>query len=208
MGIFDSVSSVFDTAVSDISNLFDSSVGNSYVGGFSVPGAAVPVTYGPAYSFGAPQAGPPGTGMITFAQPGNMPTLIASKSITLQAAGIPPILFKIAEALGLTHLPTVPYVVALFKKLAKYLTPALIATTLGIGLDELARVLTYSQRRKRRRMNVANTKALRRSVRRLRGFDRLSQRVHHQLHLGSHRRRVGRAVATVCGTCRKSPCRC
>jgi len=75
-----------------------------------------------------------------------------------------------------------------------------------IGAAALQELFVYHSTHKRRRMNVANTKALRRSVRRLRGFDRLSHRVSGQLaRVGGTRRR---SASRRCGTCRKSPCQC
>ena len=50
-----------------------------------------------------------------------------------------------------------------------------------IGAAAVADLIAYRTTHKRRRMNVANTRALRRSVRRLRGFERLSNRVSAQL---------------------------
>lgn len=55
------------------------------------------------------------------------------------------------------------------------------ALTGVIGAQAVADLVTYQMTHKRRRMNPANTKALRRSLRRLRSFDRLSSRVHVQL---------------------------
>lgn len=57
-----------------------------------------------------------------------------------------------------------------------------------------------------RRMNPANTRALRRSLRRLKSFDRLSSSVSRQLaRAGTKSRRSPRSR---CGTCRKNPCSC
>ena len=76
-----------------------------------------------------------------------------------------------------------------------------------IGAQAVSELIMYRTTHKRRRMNVANTRALRKSIRRLRGFEKLSHRVTAQLasvaSRGRHRRSSGR-----CGTCRKSPCRC
>lgn len=56
-----------------------------------------------------------------------------------------------------------------------------------------------------RRINVTNVRALRRSVRRLKSFDRLSATVSRQLaRVGGSKRRSSRR----CGTCRKNPCSC
>lgn len=79
--------------------------------------------------------------------------------------------------------------------------PGMVALIGGQAFSEL---MVYHSTHKRRRMNVANTKALRRSVRRLKGFDRLSHRVSGQLARAGGKRRTARR----CGTCRKSPCTC
>jgi hypothetical protein len=55
-----------------------------------------------------------------------------------------------------------------------------------------------------RRMNPANVRALRRSVRRLKSFDRLSATVGRQLSRVSGKRRSARR----CNVCRKNPCGC
>lgn len=75
-----------------------------------------------------------------------------------------------------------------------------------IGAAALNELMVWQTTHKRRRMNVANTKALRRSVRRLKGFDRLSHRVSAQLGRVAGRRRSG--ASRRCGTCRKNPCSC
>jgi hypothetical protein len=75
-----------------------------------------------------------------------------------------------------------------------------------IGQAALQELFVYHSTHKRRRMNVANTRALRRSVRRLKGFDRLSHRVSSQLaRVGGTRRR---SASRKCGVCRRSPCSC
>lgn len=50
-----------------------------------------------------------------------------------------------------------------------------------IGAAAVADLVSYRMSHKRRRMNPANTRALRRSLRRLKSFDRLSTRVSMQL---------------------------
>jgi hypothetical protein len=87
----------------------------------------------------------------------------------------------------------------LLSMLKKYGPNALVGMISAAAVQEL---MTYSITRKRRRMNVANTRALRRSLRRLKGFHRLSSRVSAQLG-GSRRRSAKR-----CGTCRRNPCSC
>jgi len=77
---------------------------------------------------------------------------------------------------------------------------------LGLTLD-LANYVMKQAHKKRRHINPANVKALRRSVRRLDSFDRLACKVSAQLaHIktgGSTRRRSGR-----CRKCRQTTCRC
>jgi hypothetical protein len=75
-----------------------------------------------------------------------------------------------------------------------------------IGAAAMQELFVWKTTHKTRRMNVANTKALRRSVRRLKGFDRLAHRVSGQLaRVGGTRRR---SASRRCGTCKKSPCSC
>lgn len=88
----------------------------------------------------------------------------------------------------------------LLSLLSKYGPTALVSM---LGSAVVGELLTYKVTKKRRRMNVANTRALRRSVRRLKGFNRLSHKVAAQLGRAGVRRRSGR-----CTTCRKSPCSC
>lgn len=80
----------------------------------------------------------------------------------------------------------------------------MVSVLAGLGLTVYeANLLTvwHSQRRRGRRMNPANSKALRRSIRRIKSFHKLCAATDILKSRG--RRSVGR-----CGTCRKSPCRC
>jgi hypothetical protein len=64
------------------------------------------------------------------------------------------------------------------------------ATLTGIvGADAVRELIMYKATHKRRRMNPANTRALGRSLRRLKSFDHLSQRVSSQLSRSCHTRR-------------------
>jgi hypothetical protein len=91
-------------------------------------------------------------------------------------------------------------VTGLMSLLSKYGPTALSSF---IGAAVVSELLGYKVTKKRRRMNVANTRALRRSLRRLKGFNRLSHRVSAQLGRGGMRRTARR-----CSTCRRSPCCC
>jgi hypothetical protein len=92
----------------------------------------------------------------------------------------------------------------LLKRMIKTYGVSLVAGLIGsAALTELS---IYSTTHKRRHMNVANTRALRRSVRRLKGFEKLAHRVSAQLgRLSSRGRSRSRGR---CSTCRKSPCTC
>ena len=89
-------------------------------------------------------------------------------------------------------------------------TPAgtIVSVLIGLGLTAYeANLLTawYSQKKKRRRMNPANSKALRRAARRIRSFHRLCQ---HTDVIKTHRSRRVISYGRRCGTCRKNPCAC
>lgn len=80
----------------------------------------------------------------------------------------------------------------------------LVSVLLGLGLTAYeANLLTawYATKKKSRRMNPANAKALRRAARRIRSFHRLC--VHTDL-LKSRRR----STSARCVTCKRNPCRC
>lgn len=86
-------------------------------------------------------------------------------------------------------------------------TPAgtIVSILVGLGLTAYeASLLTawHSQRKRGRRMNPANSKALRRAARRIKSFHKLC--VHTDL-IKTRSRSSGKSR---CGTCRKSPCRC
>lgn len=170
----------------------------------------VPVNYFPTYAFDPnvfSQDGAPPMAMPTAAAAGPALQSIAPAAAAI-ARALQMIGFKMAQKLGLRGIPSLKRMMGMVKQLAKAgLAPAAIAAALGIGVDELATLITAQARKKRRRMNVANTRALRRSLRRLKGFETLSHRVSAQLgraaRSGRGHRRGGR-----CGTCRKSPCAC
>lgn len=115
-------------------------------------------------------------------------------------------LFTIAQTLGLRGVPSLQRAMSMVRSMSKYLSPAAVATALGLEIGQLAALIAASNRRKRRHVNPANVKALRRSMRRLGSFQKLASRVNKQLsHVGTHRRSITRGR---CNTCRKSPCSC
>jgi hypothetical protein len=64
-----------------------------------------------------------------------------------------------------------------------------------LGEAAVKELVTYDMTRKRRRMNPANSRALRRSLRRLRSFERLSTRVSMQLNKACRTRRHKKVCA-------------
>jgi hypothetical protein len=84
-------------------------------------------------------------------------------------------------------------------------TGTVISVLLGLGLSQMAAtslIAWYATKKKYRRMNPANAKALRRAARRIKGFHRLCQ---HTDLIKTRSRSSGRGR---CGSCKKSPCRC
>lgn len=168
------------------------------------------MNYFPTYAFDPNVYGMDGAG--PSAQPVMASVPAGVGAVTTAAAGIARVVqmigFKVAQKLGLKGIPSLKRMMGMVRSLAKTgLAPAAVAAALGIGVDELASLITAQARKKRRRMNVANTRALRRGLRRLEGFDRLASRVKAQLaHVrgGSH----SYTRRSRCGTCRRSPCRC
>lgn len=157
---------------------------------------AMPV-YGPVYAPPPPVAAPPPP---VVAQPVGA-FGVAARAI---AAVTAPILAKIAVKLGLRARPSLTRAMDMIRKAAKLLqSPEAVAAALGITVAELAQLITASNARKRRRMNPANSKALRRAARRIKSFHRLC--THTDVLRGRSRRS---ASFSRCGTCKKSPCRC
>ena len=185
MGLFDDISSVFTNAVTDV---LGGSTYQSNVGGFTQPssfGGGLPVVYQPEVPATPVMASVPMVAAGARALMARFPNLWAALTALSQRFG--------------TRI-TVDRLWSMFKQFG----PGIGAL---IGVEALQELMVYHSTHKRRRMNVANTKALRRSLRRLKGFDRLSHRVSRQLHRGGSRR-TSRSVVQYCSTCRKNPCRC
>ena len=181
---------------------------NALQGGLQIAGSS----FAPSPSFSAPMpmygpiySPPPAPVYSPPAQPvmGTFPA--GAAAMTRLAAITAPILAKIAVKLGLRARPSLTRAMDLIRKSAKILTsPEAVAAALGISIAELAQLITASNARKRRRMNPANSKALRRAARRIKSFHKLC--THTDVLRGRGRRSASPRVS--CGTCKKSPCRC
>lgn len=198
MGIFDSVDNLFSTAIADVSNIFsggDQSAG-SYLGGSSYGSGAFPVTYQP-YSMMPPAQSPVvqtggASQMLERAMSAGLPRWSVSFPTLWQYIRTTFPFMSPARALS-----------GLFSLLNKF-GPA--AMTGYLGYQVVSELLSFKATHKRRRMNVANVKALRRGLRRLKGFERLSHRVSAQLGRAARSGRSSRRSR--CMTCRKNPCSC
>lgn len=169
--------------------------------GFFAPTPVAAPTYG-IMPYGYPPAAP---------APMATPTASTLPQLSLGAKSLMrlllPIITKIASFLGLKSLPTLKRVMGYIRGLAKTgLGPAAVAAALGITVDELARLIIADKQRKRRRMNPANSKALRRAARRIRSFHRMCG--HIDLLKGRSRHRAMSYAGPRCSTCKKNPCRC
>lgn len=172
-------------------------------GGLQIAGAALTQPsaqpmYGPSSPY-AVQTLAPSSQVIRSAAPavvGGVGMALVSKEAVQVLLG------KIAAALGRKGI-TLARAVEIARKLGKFFTsPEAIATYLGIGVGELALLITAHSAKKRRRMNPANSKALARAARRIKSFHRLCS---HTDLIKTRRRSYGGAR---CTSCRKSPCRC
>lgn len=139
-----------------------------------------------------PASGPiPGlNGGGAVAQPAMMAAGPVARAIS---TFIGPVLIKIATKLGRRTM-SVREGIRIARRIGKYGDAAFVATAMGITLGELANLIFAGSQVPRRRMNPANVKALRRSMRRLESFHRLCQRA------DALRGRGRRRSATKCGT--------
>lgn len=179
--IFDDVSGFFDTSGMEVDwgGLLDTGV--SFATNLMQPSSyqsyAVPVA-----NSGVP------------AVRGSAPTIAARAA----AAGLPkwaasfPALYQFIVTKGL---PT-GAINSLLSMLTKW-GPAALTGLWGAAV--VTDLMSYKATRKRRRMNPANAKALRRAARRIKSFHRLCG---HADLIKTRRR------GSSCGTCKRSPCRC
>lgn len=194
MGLFDSITSVFDSADSSLSSIFGADAGfvsglTGLVDQFPSGGSSFPVAQQVSY----PQAMPVMSSVPMVAQ-------AAAAGIARWAVSFP----SLWQAIQKYRAARIPMTVAKLWSMFKKVGPQVLAGY--IGAAAVADLVTYKATHKSRRMNVANTRALGRSLRRLKGFEKLSHRVSAQLGRAASRGRSrsrGR-----CSTCRKSPCSC
>lgn len=158
--------------------------------GFSGTGSSSTVaSYAPVYGGGQ-------YGMPSIAEPNPAPVPVANLPARARAAGLPmwsarfPNLWQYLQ----THMLSSGAIGQLLSALTKW-GPTAMSTIVGAAV--VADLIQFKMTRKRRRMNPANTRALRRSLRRLKSFDRLAHRVSAQLHRGGRRRTTrGRNIIT------------
>ena len=179
------------------------STGNQYVSGLS----GITSLAGSLISSASPVSKPKpmtpaqrGPAIVNLGQGGGIPADVAqAANMMLGRLGVR---VKSASA----FLPAIKRSLSAITSFARR-TPAgsVVSVLVGLGLSIQAAntlIAWYATKRKYRRMNPANSRALRRAARRIRGFHRLCQHT-DLLKTRGRSRSVGR-----CGSCRKSPCAC
>ena len=164
----------------------------------TVAGAFVPAPSGgggvPMIASTLPTSRGPVAGQQPQAIPVGAPTVIAGVATTAARQlmrAILPILLKITQYVGLSRTVTLRWSIRQIRNMSKYLPPAAVAATLGITVAELAQLIMANTMLPRRRMNVSNTKALRRAMRRVEGFHKLCQRADTLRSRGRRRKAPG-----------------
>jgi hypothetical protein len=193
---------LFDDGIFDVFGGIFEGLGTTLLGGFLGGGyGATPVQPSPL-TFPVPSLSPP----VMMPEPTPIPTAApavrALTTIPRWAQSYPRIWQFIQRARASGRAVTLQSLLSLLRRFGP------TALTGILGAELVADLVTLSATRagRRRRMNPANVRALRRSVRRLQSFDRLASRVSSQLgRVAAHRRarRAGR-----CRVCRSNPCRC
>lgn len=131
-------------------------------GGYSFPG--IGDIFGPNPPRGIPIGTP-------ISGPG------AGVPATTPSSAVAGILASIASFLG-KRAVTLNQVVAIIRRLAKFLSPVAVAAAIGITAFDLGDLLTAHSLKKRRRMNPLNFKALSRAQRRLCSFENKAKKVY------------------------------
>jgi len=143
--------------------------GGGVLGGVSAVGSTVLGTLLPAVGPVPRIGGGPDGAIATpvMAAVPRLPSMAGTLAVIVQ-----PILIKIATFLGRRTL-TLRETIKMIRRFSKLLPAAAIATVLGVTVSELGSLILADAQRPRRRMNPANVRALRRSMRRIESFHRL-----------------------------------
>lgn len=171
MGLFDFATDLFSDATD---NLFGAFSGGSNMGGSSYSGGVLPVSFG---GYNVPQ-------MPTYQESPPVYQTMAAAPMVARAAAAGIARWSVSypslwQALQVLRGRGVPMTIEKLYSALKRFGPA---TVTGIvGAAAVNDLINYKATHKGRRMNVANTKALRKSIRRLKGFENLSHRVTAQL---------------------------
>lgn len=116
-----------------------------------------------------------GAGMASAPVIARAGATLASAGRTLSASA-QRALISIAETMGLRSM-TLRRAIRIYQKIRKFvIDPFLIASIMGITVEQLGELLLEDSKRPRRRMNPANSKALNRAARRIESFHRLCMR--------------------------------
>jgi len=168
-GILSSAGSILGGFDNSYLNALGSTAG--FASNFFSPPPQVTSIAGPVYQ---PQY-PPSLPSTPQAMPVGLPLAAAAGAV---AARVAPLLTKIAVKLGLRAKPTLTRAIEIVRKAGKLLqSPEAVAVALGLTTAELATLIVSSQHRRRRRMNPANSRALRRAARRIKSFHRMCRHV-------------------------------
>lgn len=180
MGLFDFVDSIFDP-VSGGGFFGDviSEVGLPILGGLvgGQPQQVSYPTYQPTYALPAPMAQP------VMASAGSVAARAVAAGLPAWSARFPSLWQAIQRLRAQGSKLSVQSLLSALRRWG----PQTLTTM--IGAAAVADLISYSMTRKRRRMNPANARALRRSMRRMRAFENLSHRVSAQLSSACRPRR-------------------
>lgn len=129
------------------------------------------------------RASSPAPGSLVAGGPSlSLPTMSAAampvipQAVRAAAAGVQRILIQVATTLGLRTL-TLKRAIKIYRKLARTIVdPFVIAQIMGLTVGQLGELLVADAQRPRRRMNPANSSALRRAARRIESFHKLCVR--------------------------------
>lgn len=174
MGLFDSIDSIFDPFSGSLGSGSLLDFGGELLGGFLgnqfSQQSVTPTTWTPNFPvYQPPVVQPTAAGSVPLA------ARAAAAGIAAWSARFPSLWQALQKMRANGSAVTVE---KLWRQLKQW-GPQTMTTI--IGAAAVADLISYKTTHKSRRMNPANTKALRRSLRRLKSFDRLACRVSQQL---------------------------